>query len=294
MIGVSIVIRTLNEAKHLGDLLEAIAQQQLQGFEVETVVVDSGSTDGTLAIAQQHGCTIAHITREEFSFGRSLNMGCQVAKGDILVMISGHCVPATNVWLQSLCEPIVQGKVAYTYGKQKGGPHSRFSESRIFAKYFPDRTAVPQTGFFCNNANSALARSAWLQYRFDEEVTGLEDMELAQRLHRAAGRIGYVAEACVYHYHHESWPNVRRRFEREALALQKIMPQVHVSRMDTARYIFISIARDWRSAHKGGQWRRKAWEIVLYRYNQYVGSYKGNHDHRKLSHAEKEKYFYPN
>src|SRR3546814_633784 len=66
--------------------------------------------------------------------------------------------------------------------------------------------------------------SAWAQYRFDEEVTSLEDMELAQRLYRDRGRIGYVAEACVYHHHAESWPQVQRRFEREALALQRIMP----------------------------------------------------------------------
>lgn len=293
MIGVSVVIRTLNEARHLGDLLRAIGQQKLEGYAVEVVVVDSGSTDGTLEIARQFGCTITHIARDEFSFGRSLNRGCQVATGDILVMISGHCVPATPVWLQSLCEPIAQGKVVYCYGRQIGGAHSRFSECRIFSKYFPDQTAVPQAGFFCNNANSAVARSAWQAHRFDEEVTGLEDMELAQRLHRAAGRIGYVAEACVYHYHNESWATVRRRFEREALALQKIMPQVHVSFLDTVRYILISVLDDWRHAHKSGQWFQKAWEIVLYRYNQYLGSYKGNHDHRKLSHAQKEKYFYP-
>src|SRR3546814_17815353 len=109
---------------------------------------------------------------------------------------------------------------------------SRYSECRFFAKYFPDQSSLPQEGFFCNNANSAIARSAWAQYRFDEEVTGLEDMELAQRLYRDRGRIGYVAEACVYHHHAASWPQVQRRFEREALALQRIMPQIHVRPRD--------------------------------------------------------------
>ncbi|WP_151447314.1 glycosyltransferase [Lacisediminimonas profundi] len=290
---VSIVIRTLNESRYLGELLEAIQRQQVNGFTVETVVIDSGSTDGTLEIAKQYGCTITHITRDQFSFGRSLNWGCEAAQGDILVLISGHCVPTDSQWLQTLCEPIAQEKVHYTYGRQIGGTHTRFSENRIFAKYFPDQTSLPQEGFFCNNANSALARSAWAQHKFDEEVTGLEDMELAQRLHRTGARIGYVAEACVFHYHAESWPHVRRRFEREALALQKIMPQVHVTLFDTVRYIFTSIWRDWGNARRQGRWREKAWEIVLYRYNQYLGSYRGNHQHRKLSHAEKDKYFYP-
>jgi glycosyltransferase involved in cell wall biosynthesis len=290
---VSIVIRTLNEARYLGELLEGIASQQTEGLEVETVLVDSGSTDGTLAIAEKHGCVITHITREEFSFGRSLNRGCEIARGEVLVLVSGHCVPRDRHWLKSLCQPVIDGLVDYSYGKQIGGSESRYSECRIFAKYFPDQSRIPQEGFFCNNANSAIARKAWAQYRFDEDVTGLEDMELAQRLCQGRGRIGYVAEACVYHHHAESWSQVQRRFEREALALQKIMPQIHVRHRDAIRYIFSSIWHDWRCALREGIWLRKAWPVVLYRLHQYTGSFKGNREHRKLSHAEKDKYFYP-
>src|SRR3546814_4762036 len=75
----SIVIRTLDEARYLGELLEAIGQQDTGPFQVEVVVIASGSTDGTLEIAEKHGCTNTHITREKFSFGRSLNMGCEVS-----------------------------------------------------------------------------------------------------------------------------------------------------------------------------------------------------------------------
>lgn len=290
---VSLVIRTLNEARYLGELLEAVRQQETGPFDVEVVVIDSGSTDGTLEIAEKFGCTITHITREQFSFGRSLNMGCEVARGDILVLISGHCVPSDRNWLRELCQPIAEGHVAYSYGKQIGGPESHFSECRIFAKYFPDESKIPQDGYFCNNANSAISRVAWQRYRFDEVVTGLEDMELAQRLHRDGGRIGYVASACVYHYHTESWKQVKRRFEREALALQKIMPQVHVRRRDLCRYIVTSIWNDWSRARRDGIFLGRALDIVRYRYCQYTGSFKGNHEHRVLSHAEKDKYFYP-
>lgn len=290
---ISVVIRTLNEARHLGELLESIQQQEIEGFEVETVIIDSGSTDDTLAIAQKHSCTIAHISRDQFSFGRSLNWGCKVAKGDILVMISGHCVPTNTKWLKTLCGPIIQGKVAYSYGRQIGGPETHFCEHRIFAKYYPEQTALPQAGFFCNNANSAIARSTWTHYQFNEDVTGLEDMDLAQRLTRDGGKIGYVAEACVYHHHNETWAQVRRRFEREAIALQGIMPQIHVNLGDTLRYVFTSVWRDWCIAWRQGIWLANAVAIVRYRYQQYWGAYLGNQEHRKLSHAEKEKYFYP-
>jgi glycosyltransferase involved in cell wall biosynthesis len=50
---ISIVVRVLNEAKHLGSLLKGIQSQEHDAEAVEIIVVDSGSTDGTLAIAEQ-------------------------------------------------------------------------------------------------------------------------------------------------------------------------------------------------------------------------------------------------
>jgi glycosyltransferase involved in cell wall biosynthesis len=290
---ISLVIRTLNEARHLDELLSGIATQVTDGLGYEVVIVDSGSTDGTLEIAEKHGCVIRHIAREEFSFGRSLNLGCEAAQGDMLVITSGHCVPVDEHWLQKLCGPLLEGRAAYTYGRQVGGPGSQYSECKIFAKYYPDNPARAQNGIFCNNANSALLFSEWDRHRFNEELTGLEDMELAKRLVSEGKCIEYVPEAGVYHYHDESWPTVLRRFEREAIALQEIMPHLHVSRWDTARYFSSSVWRDWRSALRDGIFVKKAVDIVRYRWNQYLGSYRGNHEHRKLSHAEKEKYFYP-
>ena len=289
---ISVIIRTLNESKYLDDLILSI-RNQVCDFEVETVIVDSGSTDGTLDIAKKHDCVITHIMRENFSFGRSLNLGCEIAKGDILVFISGHCIPQSFYWLQNLCSPIQAGQVNYSYGKQLGGENTFFSESRIFAKYFPNTSNIPQNDYFCNNANSALSKHSWLKYRFDESVTGLEDMELGQRLFRDGGHIGYVSEAPVYHYHNETWPQVRRRFEREAIALQKIKPNIHISFLDTVRYIALSILHDFIEAKKQKRLKVHLVKIIAYRYNQYIGSFIGNRIHRKLSSKEKEKYFYP-
>lgn len=290
---VSLVIRTLNEAAYLDDLLVMAGRQKTSGFDHEVVLVDSGSTDGTVEIARRHGCRITTITKTEFSFGRSLNRGCEAALGDVLVFISGHCIPVDETWLQTLCQPVLEGRVDYAYGRQVGDDDSNFSERRIFAKYFPETSALPQDGFFCNNANAALARSAWQTYRFDEDLTGLEDMALARRIAAAGGKIGYVAEAPVFHHHRETWAGVRRRFEREALALQSIMPELHLSRLDVLRYIASSVWLDWRSAARYGKLSTSWKSILRYRIAQYIGSYVGNNEHRRLSQDRKERFFYP-
>lgn len=289
----SIVIRTLDEEAYLQELLEAIESQDCPGIETEVVLVDSGSVDGTLVIAAEYGCRIEKIGHEEFSFGRSLNRGCEAADGDILVFISGHCVPCDVDWLARLTEPLVAGDAHYVYGRQLAGPTTRYSEARLFEKQYSAQSAIPQEGIFCNNANAALCRSVWEKYLFDEDSSGLEDMGLARKLVAAGLHIGYAAQAAVYHHHDETWQQVRWRFEREALALQSIMPEIHLNARDFARYFTSAVLHDLATALHEHRLLEVAWQVVRFRWEQYLGSYRGNHEHRSLSRQRKEHYFYP-
>lgn len=290
---VSIVIRTLNEARHLPAVFDALDRQLMPDFGMEVVLVDSGSTDGTIEIAESRGARISKIAKADFTFGRSLNQGCDAAAGEILVFISGHCIPCHENWLAELIGPIREGVSAYTYGKQVGNADSKFSECQLLKKYFPDVSRIPQQDFFINNANSALAKSVWTNHRFDESLTGLEDMDLGKRLTSIGHKIAYVAEAGVYHLHEESWRQVKRRYERESIALQKILPEVHLSFGDFLRFVVSSILLDFGAALQERKLHNVAVEIVLFRFLQFWGAYRGNHIHRQLSREAKYRYFYP-
>ncbi len=291
---VSIVIRTLNEAKYLEELLQSIEMQNKDDFEVEVVVIDSGSTDRTLNIVNDYGCRLTSITKKQFTFGRSLNIGSDFADGEILVYISGHCIPKDINWLKNLIKPLREGVAGFTYGRQEGRDTTKYSERKIFNKYFPDYSKIPQSDFFCNNANSAIQRKVWEEFKFDEELTGLEDMELAKRYNQKGGKIAYIANANVYHIHNEKWQQTRRRYEREAIALQKIMPEVQVSFLDMIRYITVSVISDIHGAIHDQCLMKEFFGIIKFRFAQYLGTYRGNHDNRTLSKKRKENYFYPN
>jgi rhamnosyltransferase len=290
---VSVVIRTLNEQKHLEEVLTSIQSQISDRFGVEVVIVDSGSTDSTLDIAKKYNCRITYIKKEDFTFGRSLNIGCDFSNGAYLVFVSGHCIPVNSSWLHELVSPIADNLSVYSYGKQIGRDTTKFSEQQLFKKYFTNESKVPQVGFFCNNANSALRKDIWKKYRFDETLTGLEDMYLAQQLIEADNTIAYVAKASVYHIHDETWEQIKNRYEREAIALQKIMPELHFERLDFLKCFTVGVLVDLKAAKKNGILIKEFWSVIRFRFSQYYGAYSGNHIHRKLSYEMKMKYFYP-
>jgi len=290
----SVIIRTYNESMYLDEALSSVFSQNLDpNFDLEVVIVDSGSTDDTVKIAEAYNAKITTINKKDFTFGRSLNIGCEFSKGEYLIFISGHCIPANVDWLKNLVQPIINGECAYSYGRQIGRGSTKYSEHQVFSKYFPLKSSIPSKGFFCNNANSAISRSAWEKFKFDESLTGLEDMYLAKNIVESGDFIGYVSTSIVYHVHNETWGQVKNRYEREAIALQRIMPEVHMSILNMMNFIIVGIWTDLSHALNSGVFFKEFISILKFRTLQFYGSYSGNHKSKKVSFDSKMKYYYP-
>jgi rhamnosyltransferase len=290
MTSASLIVRTYNEGRYLDRVLSAARESG--ALLQEIVVVDSGSTDETLSIAKSHGANIVHIEKPQFSFGRSLNLGCAAAKGEVAVFLSGHCIPSGNDWLENLLKPFADPRVAAVYGRQVGGQGTKYSEARVFEKYYPP-DQPSQGEAFCNNANTAMRRAIWNRFKFDEELTGLEDIAMGKRIVEAGFRIDYASAAVVAHLHHESWPQIRRRYEREAIALRHINPGLHLSLAEAGACFVSACFFDLCAAMKMRRGMSRLPEIVLYRLHQFAGSWRGSRAHRELGAREKITYFFP-
>ena len=287
----SIVIRAYNEEKHIGRLLTGILHQTMR--EVEIILVDSGSTDATPSIAGRFPVNILHIPPAEFTFGRSLNLGCSAAWGEIIVVASAHVYPTYPDWLEKLLAPFADRQVAMTYGKQRGNSTTRYSEHQILAKWFPDHAVTRQPHPFCNNANAGLRRSLWQEHPFDESLPALEDVAWATWALAEGYYLSYVPEAEVIHVHNETPAAVYNRYRREAMALKRIRPSEHFHIWDLLRLYPLNALSDFRHALRDRVLGRRLWQILWFRWMQFWGTFRGFALSGPLTSQLKEGFYYP-
>ena len=288
---VALIIRCFNEEAHIGRLLTGTMRQTCPPNEI--VVVDSGSTDATVAIASAFDVRIVTIAPERFSFGRALNMGLTATKSDIAVFASAHVYPLYDTWIEHLVAPFEEPEVALAYGRQQGPSHGRFSEQRLLSQWFPEHSAPHQAHPFCNNANAAIRRSVWEQQPYDEQLTGLEDLAWAKHAMQSGHAISYVAEAPVVHVHDESFSQVVNRYRREAIAHKAIYHEQAMNWAAAARLASVNIAADYREAQRLGCLREHLLDVPRFRAAQFLGSYRGFRQSGPVTDALRRRFYYP-
>src|SRR5687767_8746951 len=113
----SVIVRAKDEAAAIERTLSAL---RTQSVEVEIIVVDSGSTDGTVEIARRWCDRLIEITPEQFTFGRALNIGAEAAAAPVHFALSAHCVPPRADWVERSCSYYSDAAVAATHGDRVG------------------------------------------------------------------------------------------------------------------------------------------------------------------------------
>ncbi len=254
---ISLVLRTKNESASIEKTIEMVRLQP-HGSQVELVVVDSGSTDATLAILQrQQGLKIMQISGSEFSYGRALNRGIDAASGDFVVTLSAHAFPADGFWLQSLLRPFADKNVAGVYGRQVAHQNAWPPVQRDCLEYYGDEIVVqtdyddPRHHQF-SNANAAIRKECWTKRRFDENLPYCEDSEWARAMLHLGHRTVYEPTATVYHSHNESFQDVYFRCRKEALAMQQLYGTTGEGANEWIRAWFRSISADFKFIHETG------------------------------------------
>lgn len=194
---VSIIIRTKNEEKWISSCLAAVFKQTYKNFEV--IIVDNNSTDKTVEKTKVFNVKIVQI--DDFFPGKALNIGIRNSKGNVIVSLSGHCIPVDDQWLANLLRNLDEKQVAGVYGRQEPLSFTSDVDKRDLINTFRLERIIQTKDSFFHNANSMLRRSVWDQIPFDEEVTNIEDRLWGKAVIEKGWKIVYEPKASVYHYH---------------------------------------------------------------------------------------------
>lgn len=217
---VHLYIPTLNGGQRFLDLLEMLGQQTLS--VQRCVIVDSGSTDGTVAAARAHGYEVIGLDGEGFDHGGTRQRAIDAFPGaDVYCMLTQDAVPADEFALARLVEVFKNPEVGLAYGRQlpHRGATLQESHARLF-NYSPQHQLraladAPTYGIktiSCSNSFAAYRREALAQVGgFPRGTIMGEDVIVAGRVLLADWKMAYVADACVYHSHNYT---LREEFER--------------------------------------------------------------------------------
>jgi len=119
---VTVAIPVLNEARHLAETLRTVRAQTYPNL-VETLVIDGGSTDSTVAIARSAD-SVRVLTNEQRVQAAALNLAIAEARGEIIVRVDGHS------WIESDYVQRCVEALEETSAAMVGGPINPVGDGR--------------------------------------------------------------------------------------------------------------------------------------------------------------------
>jgi rhamnosyltransferase len=218
---ISVIIPVKDGGSDLRRCLDGIARQEIDG-EVEVVVVDSGSVDGSPELARSTGATVLEVESVGFRHGATRNLAAEAARGEILVFTTQDAYAVDEHWLERLTAPLRAGDdLAGVYGRQiphdDASPPERFfldflygPNPRVQRATEPSELTLHTTLF--SNVNSAIRRSLWEGFRFADDLFFAEDQDWSRRVLLAGHAIRYEPEAAVRHSHAYTLTSAFKRF----------------------------------------------------------------------------------
>jgi GT2 family glycosyltransferase len=215
---ISVLTVTYNARDFLESYVESLLATNQAGLEVDIVVVDNGSTDGTMEFLQEHHPAIRVLRNDENNYARALNLGIARSEGEYVV-ISNNDATVHPEWLQGFLEVFQQDD-------RIGAVQSRiyFAESNLINSvgveevehfYFRDIGFEEEDSERYNTAverryvtgGSVMFRRACLEDvgEWDEEfIMFMEDVDYSYRCRENGWKLWYGPRSILYHQYHGS------------------------------------------------------------------------------------------
>jgi glycosyltransferase involved in cell wall biosynthesis len=179
---VSFIIPVLNGEKYIGKAIGHIMAEMTGNDEL--IVVDNGSTDGTLDIVRSYGkATILQFPESTIAYLR--NRGAEVATGNMFAFIDSDCLVCEG-WRDAVDE-VMSDEAIHASGSRYDIPEP---PHWIEKAWYSKRVRVMTPINYINSGNLVVRREAFKAISgFDESLITDEDYDFGQRLNQNDYRI---------------------------------------------------------------------------------------------------------
>lgn len=247
---ISVIIPSFNGAHELPSLLAAL-RAQIQINDLEIIVVDSGSTDGTAELAETFGAKVIHIKQEDFSHSYSRMLGATNATGEYLLFMTQDALPDREDWIIRMLQPcLVSGAAAvscYETPREDADLLSHITVwnwKNVMSGGVDKLTSLPTDMSYNSLRRSAqLSDNACLVKRSIFMDLGghrgayAEDLDLGIRLLKAGYKLGILSSVCVVHSHNRPAIYNFKRAIVDAVNIAKIFDDFTLAHLSVAEAV---------------------------------------------------------
>ncbi len=215
----SIIILVKNGGSLLQNAIKMIFAQKTN-FSFEVIVVDSGSTDGSLKFIKKYPIKLFQIKPEDFSFGPTRDFGFSQAQGKYIVTISQDVVPANENFLQNLITPLIKNEADVVQGTEQCPQDKSFffwDRKGLFYRTTEAHKFYKKYGNISLSCTSlAITKTAWQETKFSPAIMS-EDKEIQKKLFAKGYRMMKEKSALANHGHTYTLRSLKKRCENEGM-----------------------------------------------------------------------------
>lgn len=278
----SVIIPTKNPGQIFHAVLSSVCRQKT-AFQFEILVIDSGSTDGTIEYVKSitdARVRLHEIAPSEFGHGRTRNLAVSLTTGQYAVLITHDACPASEAWLANLVRTADQDRrIAGVFGRHIAYPGASPFIARELEMHFAGFEAIPVVSlddphryaddesyrqhlhFFSDN-NALIRRAVWEKIAYPD-VDFAEDQIWAQKVIEAGWLKAYASDAVVFHSHDYSLIERLQRSFDESYAYLRLFGYHLCSDLSALIKSWGALTvRDLCFARESGLWRRNMVSVM--------------------------------